>query len=368
MRTDVFEKAILKYLHTTNNTDWVINEAHKFEFVNYLQNNVNFHNQSNEDILKILIHSQTISYDGSRGIQFIQKSGKDSLSTFIQLKDVQLFREFKSSDFDRIDWSDTSMSYTGLSAWLSALFPEKFYPVPAKGFNETINYLFQTDYDKFPKIGAKYITECQSYLHKTENELKKYPVEEVNLNVWNKYFKANPSLGIEQKKSFSKVDWNWITQDFHIFIYRNILKLYKPKDNSSSVEIAEEFEPTGLEGQSKLTSHIRYERNSGLIRKIKQRALKSNPMLNCEVCNFSFYERYGELGKGFIEAHHLSPLNLTTERKTTVKDIALLCSNCHKMIHRGIFQFGYNKLMDVEELKELLIKKQNSFTSKNSSE
>jgi len=356
MRTDIFEKAILKYLRASNSTNRVTDEAYKFEFANYLQNNVDFQTQTDEEILQILTHSQTINYDGSRGIQFIQKSGKKTLSTFIELKDIGLFREFTSSDFDAINWRDASMSYTGLSAWLSSLFPEKIYPVPAKGFSETINYLFQTDYSKFPKIGQKYIIECQKYLAETENELRKYPIEEINLNVWNKFFKTNPNLGIEQKNSFDQVDWNWITQDFHLFIHRDILKLYKPKSNSRNANIVEENEPVAIEGQSKLATHMRYERNSGLIKKIKQNALKSNPMLNCEVCDFSFYEKYGELGKGFIEAHHLSPLNKTRERKTTAKDIALLCSNCHKMIHRGISVIAENELMTITELKKLLTK------------
>lgn len=263
-----------------------------------------------------------------------------------------------SSDFDKVDWSKATMTYTGLSAWLSSLFPKKFYPVPIVGFNETINYLFHTDYDKFPKIGARYVMECQDYLAKTENELKKYPIEEVNLSIWNDYFKSNPDLKIEPKKSFDQVDWNWISQDFHLFVHRNILKLYKPKSKSQNTKkIIEEFEPIGAEGKSKLAVHMRYERNSSLIKKIKEKAIKSNPMLNCQVCEFSFYEKYGELGKGFIEAHHLSPLNETGERKTTAKDIALLCSNCHKMIHLGISQFEDNKLMTIEELKEIMREK-----------
>ena len=357
MRTDILNKSILKYLHELGNSEWVINEAYKFEFANYLQNNVDFNTQTDDEILAVLETSQNINYDRSKGIQFIQKSGKDTLSTFIELKDIQLFRQFITTDFNDMDWSKASMSYTALSAWLSSLFPQKLYPVPAKGFNDTINYLFQTDYDKFPKIGAKYIWECQEYMHKTQNELKKYPIEEVNLKIWNKFYNENPSLGIDEKNSFEQVDWNWITQDFHLFVHRNILKLYKPKNKNEKAEIIEDFEPVGIEGQSKLAIHMRYERNSNLIKKIKEKALKSNPMLNCQICEFSFYEKYGELGKGFIEAHHLNPMHETKERKTTAKDIALLCSNCHKMIHRGISKIEDNIIMSIDELKELITDK-----------
>jgi hypothetical protein len=46
----------------------------------------------------------------------------------------------------------------------------------------------------------------------------------------------------------------------------------------------------------------------------------------------------GEIGRDFIEAHHLRPI-ATLEEGVPVKydvaaDFAVLCSNCHRMIHR----------------------------------
>jgi len=41
------------------------------------------------------------------------------------------------------------------------------------------------------------------------------------------------------------------------------------------------------------------------------------------------------LGRGFIQAHHTIPVSeLRKESKTKVRDIALVCSNCHRMLHR----------------------------------
>jgi 5-methylcytosine-specific restriction enzyme A len=58
----------------------------------------------------------------------------------------------------------------------------------------------------------------------------------------------------------------------------------------------------------------------------------------CQACGFSFVEGYGELGAGFIEAHHLRPLSSLEEgvpvRYDVATDFAVLCSNCHRMIHR----------------------------------
>ncbi len=194
-------------------------------------------------------------------------------------------------------------------------------------------------------------------MRQTQDELKKYPIEEIHLKVWNKFFTENPQLNIKNKISFEQVDWNWLTQDFHLFVHRNILNLYKPRDtnNAKQVDVTDDFEPISIEGKSKLAIHMRYERDSGLIKKIKTHALRANPMLNCEVCGFSFFEKYGKLGEGFIEAHHLKPLKETKETETTRRDIALVCSNCHRMLHKGTSRINDKSVMTIDELKKILI-------------
>lgn len=354
MKKETINQTILKYLKHLTNSDWIFNEAYKFEFASYLQSNVDFRSQTDEQILSVLLNSQKIKYDKSRGIQFIQKSGRVNLSEFLQLQDITLFRQFQNSDFDSINWSERSMSYTALSAWLSSLFPGKIFPVPMKGLNETINFLFDTDLEKFPKTGENYIFSCQEFMQETAKELKNFPVEEIHLKVWNKFFKDNPDLNINTKNSFDEVDWNWLTQDLHLFVYRNILGLYKQNVKQINPIDIDDLEPNVIEGQSKLAIHMRYERNNSLIRRIKENAIKSNPMMNCEVCGFSFFEKYGELGKGFIEAHHIRPLSETKEIKTSRENIALVCSNCHRMIHKSISNLESESLMTVDELKEIL--------------
>lgn len=58
----------------------------------------------------------------------------------------------------------------------------------------------------------------------------------------------------------------------------------------------------------------------------------------CQACGFDFGKKYGDLGHGFIEAHHLRPLGSLEEGKVVKYDVAtdfaVLCSNCHRMIHR----------------------------------
>lgn len=55
--------------------------------------------------------------------------------------------------------------------------------------------------------------------------------------------------------------------------------------------------------------------------------------IRCEVCQFDFETVYGEHGRDYVECHHRDPLSVSGRRTTTVADLALLCSNCHRMIH-----------------------------------
>lgn len=43
-----------------------------------------------------------------------------------------------------------------------------------------------------------------------------------------------------------------------------------------------------------------------------------------------------EVGKGFIEAHHTKLVSTLHENgeETKIEELALVCSNCHRMLHR----------------------------------
>lgn len=58
--------------------------------------------------------------------------------------------------------------------------------------------------------------------------------------------------------------------------------------------------------------------------------------LVCQACGFDFEKAYGELGKNFIEVHHIVPLSSVKEKMKIdpETDLICLCSNCHSMIHR----------------------------------
>lgn len=88
------------------------------------------------------------------------------------------------------------------------------------------------------------------------------------------------------------------------------------------------------EGAVMTRLHQIRERNRALVKKCKERALKRYSQLRCEACGFSFAERYGEIGQSYIECHHTKPVSMLQPNETTkLADLALLCANCHRMVH-----------------------------------
>ena len=96
----------------------------------------------------------------------------------------------------------------------------------------------------------------------------------------------------------------------------------------------------GFEGE-KRRLYVLHRRREASVRKKKLQAamFEGGGVLKCEVprCGFDFKARYGKLGEGFAHVHHLKPLAdaPTDGRKVALKDLAIVCANCHAMIHIG---------------------------------
>lgn len=94
----------------------------------------------------------------------------------------------------------------------------------------------------------------------------------------------------------------------------------------------------GLEGSISqvLTLHRRREQR---LREAKLAEVLARPgRLACEVrgCGFDFEHAYGPLGQRYAHVHHLSALGERDDATATrLSDLAVLCANCHAMIHRG---------------------------------
>jgi predicted HNH restriction endonuclease len=75
--------------------------------------------------------------------------------------------------------------------------------------------------------------------------------------------------------------------------------------------------------------------------------------ISCVACGFEGSTCYGESAKGLIEIHHKKPIalkgSIIKPLKEAVKDVAPLCANCHRMVHRGS-----GEPMSIEELQHLI--------------
>lgn len=89
------------------------------------------------------------------------------------------------------------------------------------------------------------------------------------------------------------------------------------------------------EGTARAVTHLRRERDPKLRRAKISAMLTSGGNIRCEVCTFDFARTYGELGRDYIEVHHVRPLHDSGPVTTRLEDLALLCSNCHRMVHRA---------------------------------
>ena len=79
--------------------------------------------------------------------------------------------------------------------------------------------------------------------------------------------------------------------------------------------------------------HRRRERDPKIVKRKKEAVLRETGQLACKVCGFDFARTYGERGEGFIECHHTRPLSEGGAAMTRLDDLALVCANCHRMIH-----------------------------------
>lgn len=109
-------------------------------------------------------------------------------------------------------------------------------------------------------------------------------------------------------------------------------------------------QPNGsVEGAIIEKLHRFRERDRNLVAAAKAAFLQKHGQLLCTICGFSFHLAYGELGKDFIEAHHLKPISERTKaEETKLDDLAMVCANCHRMIHRDKnYEANYSQLLKI---------------------
>ncbi|MCP9751309.1 HNH endonuclease [Ferruginibacter sp. HRS2-29] len=120
------------------------------------------------------------------------------------------------------------------------------------------------------------------------------------------------------------------------------LKIYQIEDDEETIN------DSVMEGQVLYKLHKVRERDKKIVQEKKKQSMIDGK-LYCEACEFEYQSKYGELGTGFIECHHKMPLfNIQISRKTRLDDLALVCADCHRMLHRRI------DTLSIENLKYIL--------------
>jgi predicted HNH restriction endonuclease len=131
----------------------------------------------------------------------------------------------------------------------------------------------------------------------------------------------------------------------------HILNTEKRRISERTVEIDanEKTEPTMMQdsfqegGINEVYGEYKIQKRNP---KLREEAIRQHGY-NCFVCDFNFEDIYGNFGAGYIEVHHLELLSsIKSERTLTAKDVAVVCANCHRVLHRN-----GKEPMRLEELK-----------------
>lgn len=184
--------------------------------------------------------------------------------------------------------------------------------------------------------------------------------------------RADPRTAIFTRASnlnFYKPQWGKVCEvkllrddeDVH-YIQEEVWRLFNPYFNDDIIRylenepISDDVLPDDIKAREGaeirlLKEHFSRERNRIIVGIAKSRALEAGlGNILCECCDFNFRETYGQHGYGFIECHHATPL-AKGERITKLNELHMVCSNCHRMLHRKKSDDSY---YTVGKLRELL--------------
>lgn len=166
------------------------------------------------------------------------------------------------------------------------------------------------------------------------------------------YFKERGRSGLSRGNHLEEVVWEEFASDPERLsavaeaIRKGVAELTEEPKRIPATDMQLDFDEEFQEGAILTRLHKRRERDPKASAKKKAAVLQQKGKLQCEACGFDFAVTYGKLGIGFAECHHRLPLSsLGSRTGTRLKDLAIVCANCHRMIHKT------RPLMSVEEFK-----------------
>jgi hypothetical protein len=213
-----FKEHFEEYISYCQRSQWLTyREVYKFRFARWIEENVDFEAQSDEQILKLCIESQEQEfYPGSKGINFIVAARRFQ-DEIIALIDIQNIRKIRNGVLlDDQDLKDSPLSGPKFSVWAGTLFPEKMRVFANEELMKGIAFIF--DLKDYPKTGIRGFNLSMTCLNKiTEAVQEKYKNELTDLI----------QLIFPGTAKVHPVDLVWIMQDFLLYLTKRVLN-YEP--------------------------------------------------------------------------------------------------------------------------------------------
>jgi hypothetical protein len=205
---------INNYNSAINTSDWLkVNEIYKFNFVNWVLDNIDFKNDSNQTIKEKIDLSQEQKFEpnsNTKGINFLT-SIKRYNDEFITLDDISLLKSIANNEieFNESTGSLSFGSYPKVSLYLSLFKPEDYCPYDGESL--PAYDVLKIDETPAPKKGFKAFKFYQTFYKNIRESLK---TSRIDTELFKKIFKTD---------ELKDIHWNWIAQDFLLHTTRNTM-------------------------------------------------------------------------------------------------------------------------------------------------
>jgi 5-methylcytosine-specific restriction protein A len=147
--------------------------------------------------------------------------------------------------------------------------------------------------------------------------------------------KCATGRGLDHSSSTDKAVWEELGASPHqAHDLASLIRQAAKEIGDEPIKI-EEFE--FIEGRIVTAVHLRRERNPRVRDKFIE-SRRQSQSLNCDMCDAGSPALNPRYAAAHFETHHIVPLADAGERVTKPRDLALLCANCHRLLHRAIAQ------------------------------
>ena len=145
---------------------------------------------------------------------------------------------------------------------------------------------------------------------------------------------AHPGAGMSHGSRLDREVWEaWAHRPDEL---RQAAALIRSEGASgdAGTETGEDEEFSADEGRLLYRRHRARERDRQLVKRKLASVLKATGGLRCEVCGLDAAVKYGDIAEGVVDVHHVVPLHLAGEGTTRLRDLAVVCPTCHRVLHR----------------------------------